>query len=107
MSEFLKINNERLVYISTTNYKNLYILFFYLYKTYTIMKTREYYFNFYIFELQKELTACNFNNFIAFTGTAYYTNAPGLFSIFILFGFPKGKDMVIDLSPYFILSLLI
>ena len=102
MSEFLKINNERLVYISTTNYKNLYILFFDLYKTYTIMKTRVYYFNFYIFELQKELTAYNFNNFIAFTGTAYYTNAPGLFSTFILFGFPKGKDMVIDLSPYFL-----
>ena len=102
MSDFLKINNERLVYISTTNYKNLYILFFDLYKTYTIMKTRVYFLNFHVFELQKELTGCIFNNFIAFTGTAYYTNSPGLFSTFILFGFPKGNDKIIDLSPYFI-----
>ena len=102
MNEFLKINNERLVYISTTkyNYNDLYILFFDLYNNYTILKTRLYHLYFYIFKLQLELSACIYNNFLVFTGTAYYSNNPGLFSVFLMFGFPKGKDKIIDISLY-------
>ena len=101
MSEFIKIEKERLVYLSTTiTYKNLYILFLDLYNEYTIMKTRVYYLNFPLYELQLELSACIYNNFLVFTSTAYYTNSPALFSIFLIFGFPVGNDEIIDISPF-------
>ena len=100
LNEFLKINSERLVYISTTNYKNLYILFFDLYNKYTILKTRVYFLNFPVYELTTELSACIYNNFLIFTGDAYYTNSPGIFSLFLMFGYPKGIDSIIDLSPF-------
>ena len=101
MSEFLKIDNERLIYLSTTTYKNLYILFLDLYNEYTIMKTRLYFLNFPLYELQKELSACIYNNFLVFTSTAYYTNSPDFFSVFLVFGFPVGNDDIIDISPFF------
>ena len=100
MNEFLKINPDRLVYISTINYKDLYILFFDLYNNYTVIKTRVYFLNFPLFELQLELSACVFNNFLVFTGTFYYTNDAKIFSLFLIFGFPKGIDNKIDISPY-------
>ena len=100
LNEFVKVNPERLIYITTINYHDLYILFFDLYNNYSILKTRLYFLNFPLYELKLELSACIFNNFLAFTGTFYYTNYDRLFSLFILFGFPKGIDSVIDISPY-------
>ena len=100
LNEFLKINPDRLVFISTINYNDLYILFFDLYNNYTIIKTRVYFLNFPLFELKLELSACIFNNFLVFTGTFYYTNDAKIFSLFLIFGFPKGIDDIIDISPY-------
>ena len=85
LNEFLKINNEILVYISTTQYNNLYILFLDLYNNYSILKTRVYHFNFPIYEFKQELTACIFNNYLVFTGTMYYTTSPDIFSLYLIF----------------------
>ena len=102
LSEFLKIDNDRLVYISTTStYNNLYIIFFDFYNTYSILKTRMYYLNLPNLEFQQELSACIYNNFLVFTGRVYYTNSQSTFSIFLIFGFPKGKDNIINILPYF------
>ena len=101
MNEFLKVDKERLIYLSTTSkYKDLYILFFDLYNEYSILKTRVYFLNFPVYELRNEISACIYNNFLVFTGSAYYSTAPGIFSIFFIFGFPKGDDNIIDISPY-------
>ena len=99
LSEFLKINSERLVYISTTNYRNIYILFFDFYNDYTILKTRVYFFNLHIDELQHEIAGCIYNNFLVFTGRVRHSDEI-FYSFFLMFGFPKGEDEIIDISPF-------
>ena len=106
LNEFIKINDERLVFISTKfiNPKfQLHILLYDLYNTYTQMKIRKYYYDLDKYQLRKELTAFVFNGFLIFSSTAvtpvsYETS--NFNSLLVFFGYPNGTDDTIDISPY-------
>ena len=106
LNEFIKINNERLVFISTKTANSrfeLEILLYDLYNTYTQMKIRKYYYDLDIYQLRKELTAYVFNGFLVFSSTAVtpisYTTS-NFNSLLVFFGYPNATDDTIDISPY-------
>ena len=99
LNDFLKINNDRLAFISTYDYMTLYIILFDFYNNYENIKMRFFYHNLpdYIFAL--ELSAFVYNDYLAFTSTVkLYTK---YFSIFMIFGYANGTENTIDISPYF------
>ena len=106
LNEFIKINNERLVFISTKTANSrfeLEILLYDLYNSYTRMKIRKYYYDLDIYQLRKELTAYVFNGFLIFSSTtvtpiSYDTS--NFNSLLVFFGYPNGTDHEIDISPY-------
>ena len=106
MNEFLKIDNNRLVFISSQNYEVLYIILFDFYKNFNEIKVRYYNYDFNnekIAKLNNELSAFIFNGFLAFTTTALpqgYQRNDDFLSLFILFGYPNGTDFEIDIFPY-------
>ena len=107
LNEFIKINDERLVFVTTKktaeNHFQLHILLYDLYNSYTNVKIRTYYYNLYPYQLRKELTAYTYNEFLIFSSTA--VNPPSYktsnyISMLIFFGYPNGTDHIIDISPY-------
>ena len=107
LNEFIKINEERLVFISTKFINptfQLNILLYDLYNTYTNMKIRHFYYDLDKYQLRKELTAYVFNGFLIFSSTAVtplsYTSG-NYISLLVFFGYPNGTDHEIDISPYF------
>ena len=97
LNDLIKINDERLVFISAENNK-LNFLFFDLYNNYNKIKIRYYSYssNNYIFE--KELAGHNYNDLLIFTITTskdYNYN-----SLLMIFGYANGTDSEIDISPY-------
>ena len=109
LNEFIKINDERLVFISSKKISNdplkfeLHILLYDLYNTYTQMKIRHFYYDLNNYQLRKELTAYVFNGFLIFSSTAVtppsYTS-DNYTSLLVFFGYPNGTDHEIDISPY-------
>ena len=72
LNEFLKIDNNRLVFLSTINYEKLSIIFFDLYKNFEFMKVRYYSYDFkneQILKFSKEISAFIYNGFLTFSGT--------------------------------------
>ena len=103
LNDFLKLDNERLSFISTTDNNKLYIILFDLYFNYRFIKVRYYKFDFSynISAFTQELSAHLYNGFLAFTSTVSdYNNK--IFSLLIFFGYANGTDFEIDISPYFI-----
>ena len=117
MNEFLKIDDDRLVFISilkdpyttitsNSNYENsnkdLFIMFFDLYNQYTNIKVRYYYYNFQNSKISKfsnEISGFIYNGFLAFTGSVL-SPSNDVFSIFLMFSYPNGTDTEIDIYPY-------
>ena len=79
LNEFLKINNNRIAFISTSMDNCLYIIFFDLYEDYTKMVFRTYIYNFdnSPYESIKKLSTCLYNGFLAFTVTILPRNYNG------------------------------
>ena len=117
MNEFLKIDNERLVFISiirdstTSSYgisnKELFILFFDFYENYQYIIFRYYQYNFQNSKISKfiyEISAFIFNGFLAFTGTLlppdFNSDNSNVFAIFLMFSYPNGTDSEINIFPY-------
>ena len=106
MNEFLKIDNSRLVFISSQNYETLFIILFDLYNDYNEIKVRYYQYDFSnekIAKLNNEMSAFIYNGFLAFTTTALplgYEREDDFLSLFLLFGYPNGTDFKIDIFPY-------
>ena len=99
LNDFLKFDNNRLVFISTIDYTKLYILVFDLYNDYSNMKIRVYNYDLSDYKADKEFSAFIYNkNYLAFTSTVV---SPTFYSIFMMFGYPNGTDNIIDISPYF------
>ena len=109
LNEFIKINDERLVFISSKKISDeplkfqLHILLYDLYNTYTQMKIRHFYYDLNNYQLRKELTAYVFNGFLIFSSTAVtppsYTS-DNYTSLLVFFGYPNGTDHEVDISPY-------
>ena len=104
LNDFLKMNNERLIFISTLSFTTLYILIFDLYNNYNNMKIRVYNIELTNYKTVKEFSAFIYNDyFLAFTSTVVSppSSSSPYFSIFLMFGYANGTDSEIDLSPYF------
>ena len=103
LNDFLKMEENRLVFISTVTYTTLYILIFDFYNSYINMKIRIYYYDLANYKTVKEFSAFIYNNYLVFTSTVVTTSAETeYFSLFMMFGYPNGTDSNIDLSRYFI-----
>ena len=105
LNDFLKVNDERLIFISTSSdYKTLYILFIDLFNEYNNMKIRIYESKLYKYKVIIEFTSVIFNNYLAFSSTAVLSSATdenNYFPILMIFGYANGTDNTIDISPYF------
>ena len=111
MNEFIKIDNNRLVLLSTNNFDIsdiLYIIFFDLYNNYQYKKIRVYKYYFrseIIYKFDKEISAFIYNGFLIFTGSYVPLTAQSnqeIYPILLMFGYPNGTDSEIDISPYLI-----
>ena len=107
LNEFLKIDEERIVFLSTSENKILYIIMFDLYNDYTFIKVRYYsilFSNEISSMFSKELSGFIYNNFIAFTATLIPKGedvfSDKFFPIFLIFSYVNGSDFEIDIYPY-------
>ena len=104
LNDFSKIDENRLVFISTTRFSTLYILFFDLYNNYEYMKIRVYYYDLSIYKLVKEFSVFIYNNYLAFTSTVVTTSSTSdgdYFSLFMMFSYANGTYKNFDISLYF------
>ena len=108
LNEFLKIDNNRLVFITTSEtQKILNIILFDLYNNYTFLKIRYYRYNFNnekILKFKNDLSAFLYNDFLAFTATLSQkrdNEEENVFPIFLMFGYANGTDFEINIFPYF------
>ena len=107
-NDFVKFDEERLALITTKSrieYQNeLFIILFDLYRSYTEMKVRNYYFTFTndkISQFSNELSAFVYNGYLMLTGIVSSTNNPdNTFPILLIFGYVNGTDSEINLLPY-------
>ena len=106
MNEFLKIDNSRLVLLTTrSNFQYLYIIFFDLYNNFNNINTRIYFYTLYnekTFCFSKEIAAFIYNDFLVFTGTLTLGTDSEYYPILLMFGYPNGTDLEVDISPYLI-----
>ena len=108
MNDFVKIDNNRLVYLSAQDAPNtglLYIIFFDLYNDYQYKKVRYYKYNFNspkFFKFTMEIAAIIYNGFLALTATVLYqgVNENYTFPILLMFGYANGTDLEIDISNF-------
>ena len=108
MNEFLKINRNRLVLISTKDYTTLYIILFDLYINIYKIKVRYYHYsltNDKISKLDKEISGFIYNGFLVFTATALPSSpnadSDNFFPILLMFGYPNGTDSEIYIENFF------
>jgi len=107
LNDLIKINDNRFSFITTsTDFTQLYILLFDLYNNDSNLKIRVYKPNISNYKYVKELATIMYNNYLVFSSTVVDPNSSvsednDCFSILIIFGYPKGKDNIIDISSYF------
>ena len=102
LNDFIKYDNERLVFISNKGYDNVIILLFYFSDTYSKMKVRLYSIDLEDYVLNKEMSINFWNDYLLFT-PSYYVNGDGnkkIYSILMIFGFANGTDFTMDISPH-------
>ena len=92
LNDLVKINNERVVFISTIDFNILYIFVFDLYLNYTNMKIRVYNYDLSPYTTVKEFSGFVYNNYFGFTSTVQTTSEDNYFSIFMLFGYSNKTD---------------
>ena len=107
MNEFLKVDKNRLILISTQDYTTLYIIFFDLYINIYKIKVRYYHYSFTndkISKLDKEISGFIYNGFFVFTATVLPStpNADNdnFFPILLMFGYPNGTDSEIFITNF-------
>ena len=102
LNEFIKYDNQRLVFISNINYDNLAILLFFFSNNFYSMKIRYFSFSLNNYKLSKEMSASFWNDYLLFTSSYYkeYDTKKTIHSLLIIFGFPNGTDFTIDIFPY-------
>jgi len=105
MNEFLKIDNNRFVFLTTNNYYLYYFYFFDLYNDFQELKVRSFYYYFNsekITQFDKEISAFIYKGFLMFSATALARGTGNIFSILLMFGYPNGTDFDIDIFPYLV-----
>ena len=103
LNDFIKIDDERLVFISTIDFTTLYILVFDLYNSYTNVKIRVYNYTLSNYKIVKELSLFAFNNYLVFTSTVESSlSSTNPFSIFMIFSYigENNIDIIDEISLY-------
>ena len=104
LNDLIKINDNRFAFIAVLNDKTkFHILIFDLYNNYNNMKIRIYEPNLSKYKFVKEMATVLYNNYLAFSSTVILsssTSEDDNFSILMIFGYVKGIDNTIDISPY-------
>ena len=95
-NEFYKINNNRAIFVTSSN-NNLYFYLFDFFNEYTKIIISIYEYDLSYYDIVKDITFYYFNNFIYFTAAYYYYD---MCSLLIVFGYSNGNDISIDISPY-------
>jgi hypothetical protein len=98
-NDVIKLADKRLVFISTNNDNELFILVIDFYNDNYNAEMRRYKFSVSPYKFTKELSAHVYNDYLAISATL---ENPGFFSIFFIFGFGNGTDFTIDISPYLV-----
>ena len=103
LNDLIKMNNERVVFVSTIDFTNLYIFVFDLYNNYANTKIRVYNYDISPYIVTKELSLFVYNNYLGFTSTAYTSSSDAIFSVFMLFGYTNRteKNNMFDISLCF------
>ena len=107
LNDLIKINDNRFSFITTsTERTQLYVLLFDLYNNDLNLKIRVYKPNLSNYKHVKEMATIIYNNYLVFSSTVvdpnnYVSEDNDCFSIFIMFGYARGIDSIIDISSYF------
>ena len=97
LNEFIKYDDERLVFISNKNTEYFCILLFYFSDTYTKMKVRYYSFALNTYKLSKEMSAYFWKDYLLYLPSY---NDGSTHSFLMIFGFANGTDFTMDISPH-------
>jgi len=105
LNDLIRINDNRFAFISVSSEQTtFYIFIFDLYDNYNKMKIRIYQPNLNKYKYVKEIATTIYNNYLAFSSTVILSSSSDeedYFSILMIFGYVKGIDNKIDISPYF------
>ena len=102
LNDFIKYDNERLVFISNKDCNNFIILLFYFSDTYSKMKIRYYSYSLENYVLKKEMSIYFWNDYLLYTPSYYLSsdNDKKTYSMLMIFGFANGTDFTMDISPH-------
>ena len=106
LNDFYKINDDRFMFVSTSDYTKLVIIIIETSNSYQSIKYKTFLFNLDSssnnIKFTKELSIGMYNNFLLFTSTlsSKTASAEDYFSYLIFFGYANGTDLTIDISPY-------
>ena len=104
LNDFIKLNNERIAFISTIEFTTLYILVFDLYNNYASMEIRVYKYQLTNYKVINELSAFIYKDYLVFSSTVKLLISPeNVYSIFMIFGYANETEsiIIIDIYPYF------
>ena len=100
-NEFYKIDDIRLLFVSTISQTKLILMFFETYDWYKNINTRTYSFDIGGYNITEELSVDFFNGFLMFTASVVPVNDGSLLSSLLLFfSYPNGTDFYLNISPY-------
>ena len=101
-NEFIKYDNERLVFISSKDENNFCIILIYFSDSYSKMKIRYFSYNMNDYFLKKEMSAYFWNDYLLYIPSYYDKNYgdKNTHSFLLIFGFPNGTDFTMDISPH-------
>ena len=101
-NDFIKYDNERLVFISSKDENNFCIILIYFSDSYSKMKIRYFSYNMNDYHLNKEMSAYFWKDYLLYI-PSYYVNSDSsktTHSFLMIFGFPNGTDFTMDISPH-------
>jgi len=105
MNDFLKIDNDRLIFLTYKEAQSsfIYFILFDFYNNFTEIKVRIFSFSFMsekVLKIHKELSAFAYNGFLVFSATVSSRENGNDFSFLLMCGYPHGDDLEIDIFLY-------
>ena len=104
MNEFYKIDEERLLFVSTIGKTSLVLMFFDTFDWYKHLKIRTYKFALDGYKFNMEFSVGYYNDFLVLTSTIQHSNSDQFFSSLFFFSYPNGTDFYMNISPYVMAS---
>ena len=100
LNEFYKIDNERLLFITSASKTQLFIMFIDTYNWYYFINIRTYKFYMQDYYLREEIAVDFYNDFLMLTASVSKNGQTTLSSFLLFFSYPNGTDFYMNISPY-------